>query len=157
MNAMNTETKKRKKNRGGDAQLEMTPMIDVVFQLLIFFIVTLNQPDILSQFDALRPSDDKSTEVKDPPAAITIKGFPSRPGLGAYFFGNDQNRRTVTLDQLRGVAAQMAKVNRNQNVVVNCTDTAPHGCLVRVLDLLADAGLRSVSVFSLDNGSEKPW
>ena len=41
---MTAETKKRKKNRGGDAQLEMTPMIDVVFQLLIFFIVTLNQP-----------------------------------------------------------------------------------------------------------------
>ena len=148
---------KKGKNKGEEATLEMTPMIDVVFQLLIFFIVTLNQPDILSQFDALRPSDDKSTEVKDPPAAITIKGFPAHPGLGAYFFGNDDNRRTVTLDQLRGVAAQMAKVNRNQNVVVNCTDTAPHGCLVRVLDLLADSGLRSVSVFSLDNGSEKPW
>ena len=132
-------------------------MIDVVFQLLIFFIVTLNQPDILSQFDALRPAAQESREVQDPPAAITIQGFPAHPGLGAYFFGNDQNRRTVTLDQLRGVAAQMAKVNRNQNVVVNCTDTAPHGCLVRVLDLLADSGLRSVSVFSLDNGSEKPW
>ena len=148
---------KKGKNKGEEATLEMTPMIDVVFQLLIFFIVTLNQPDILSQFDALRPAAQESREVQDPPAAITIKGFPSRPGLGAYFFGNDQNRRTVTLDQLRGVAAQMAKVNRNQNVVVNCTDTAPHGCLVRVLDLLADAGLRSVSVFSLDNGSEKPW
>ena len=80
---------KKGKNKGEEATLEMTPMIDVVFQLLIFFIVTLNQPDILSQFDALRPSDDKSTEVKDPPVAITIKGFPSRPGLGAYFFGND--------------------------------------------------------------------
>jgi len=148
---------KKGKNKGEEATLEMTPMIDVVFQLLIFFIVTLNQPDILSQFDALRPAAQESREVQDPPAAITIKGFPSRPGLGAYFFGNDQNRRTVTLDQLRGVAAQMAKVNRNQNVVVNCTDTAPHGCLVRVLDLLADSGLRSVSVFSLDNGSEKPW
>ena len=148
---------KKGKNKGEEATLEMTPMIDVVFQLLIFFIVTLNQPDILSQFDALRPAAQESREVQDPPAAITIKGFPSRPGLGAYFFGNDQNRRTVTLDQLRGVAAQMAKVNRNQNVVVNCTDTAPHGCLVRVLDLLADSGLRSVSVFSLDNGTEKPW
>ena len=148
---------KKGKNKGEEATLEMTPMIDVVFQLLIFFIVTLNQPDILSQFDALRPAAQESREVQDPPASITIKGFPSHPGLGAYFFGNDQNRRTVTLDQLRGVAAQMAKVNRNQNVVVNCTDTAPHGCLVRVLDLLADAGLRSVSVFSLDNGSEKSW
>ena len=149
--------KKKERNKGDDANLEMTPMIDVVFQLLIFFIVTLNQPDILSQFDALRPAAQESREVQDPPAAITIKGFPAHPGQGAYFFGNDQNRRTVTLDQLRGVASQMAKVNRNQNVVVNCTDTAPHGCLVRVLDLLADSGLRSVSVFSLDNGSEKPW
>ena len=148
---------KKGKNKGEEATLEMTPMIDVVFQLLIFFIVTLNQPDILSQFDALRPAAQESREVQDPPASITIKGFPSHPGLGAYFFGNDQNRRTVTLDQLRGVASQMAKVNRNQNVVVNCTDTAPHGCLVRVLDLLSDAGLRSVSVFSLDNGSGKPW
>ncbi len=148
---------KKGKNKGEEATLEMTPMIDVVFQLLIFFIVTLNQPDILSQFDALRPAAQESREVQDPPASITIQGFPSHPGLGAYFFGNDQNRRTVTLDQLRGVASQMAKVNRNQNVVVNCTDTAPHGCLVRVLDLLADAGLRSVSVFSLDNGSETPW
>ena len=148
---------KKKKNRGGDAQLEMTPMIDVVFQLLIFFIVTLNQPDILSQFDALRPAAQESRDLVDPPTSITIKGFPAHPGLGAYFFGNDQNRRTVTLDQLRGVASQMAKVNRNQNVVVNCTDTAPHGCLVRVLDLLADAGLRTVSVFSLDNGSGTSW
>ena len=152
-----SDENKKGKNKGEEATLEMTPMIDVEFQLLIFFIVTLNQPDILSQFDALRPAAQESREVQDPPASITIKGFPSHPGLGAYFFGNDQNRRTVTLDQLRGVASQMAKVNRNQNVVVNCTDTAPHGCLVRVLDLLSDAGLRSVSVFSLDNGSGKPW
>ena len=149
---------KKGKNKGEEATLEMTPMIDVVFQLLIFFIVTLNQPDILSQLEALRPAPNPSpTEVVDPPTSITIKGFAKHPGLGAYMFGNDQNRRTVTLDQLRGVASQMAKVNRNQNVVVNCTDTAPHGCLVRVLDLLADSGLRSVSVFSLDNGSDKPW
>ncbi len=153
---MSNENKKGK-NKGEEATLEMTPMIDVVFQLLIFVIVTLNQPDILSQFDALRPSDDKSSEVKDTPASITIKGFPSHPGLGAYLFGNDDNRRTVTLEQLRGVAGQRARVNRNQSVIVNCTDSAPPGCLVRVLDLLADAGLRSVSVFSLDNGSEKPW
>ena len=152
------DKKQKKKNKGDEATLEMTPMIDVVFQLLIFFIVTLNQPDILSQLEALRPAPNPSpTEVVDPPTSITIKGFPSHPGLGAYLFGSDDNRRTVTLEQLRGFAAQMARANRNQSVVVNCTDSAPHGCLVRVLDLLADAGLRSVSVFSLDNGSEKPW
>ena len=146
---------KKRDNEGCD--LNMTPMIDVVFQLLIFFIVTLNQPDILSQFDALRPSGETSSEVKDPPTSITIKGFAKHPGLGAYMFGNDQNRRTVTLEQLRGFVGQMARANKKQTVIVNCTDDAPHGCLVRVLDMLAEVGLHSVSIFSLDNGTERPW
>lgn len=147
---------KKRDNEGCD--LNMTPMIDVVFQLLIFFIVTLNQPDILSQLEALRPAPNPSpTEVVDPPTSITIKGFAKHPGLGAYMFGNDQNRRTVTLEQLRGFVGQMAKANKKQTVIVNCTDDAPHGCLVRVLDMLAEVGLHSVSIFSLDNGTEKPW
>ena len=102
------DKKQKKKNKGDEATLEMTPMIDVVFQLLIFFIVTLNQPDILSQLEALRPAPNPSpTEVVDPPTSITIKGFAKHPGLGAYMFGNDQNRRTVTLEQLRGFVGQM--------------------------------------------------
>ena len=48
--------KEKNRNKGDELQLEMTPMIDVVFQLLIFFIVTLNQPDILSTLDS-RSSD----------------------------------------------------------------------------------------------------
>ena len=152
------DDKKKKKHKGDDATLEMTPMIDVVVQLLIFFIVTLNQPDILSQLEALRPAPNPSPqEVVDPPTSITIKGFPSHPGLGAYMFGNDQNRRTVTLEQLKGVVGQMARANKKQTVSVNCTDDAPHGCLVRVLDMLAEVGLQSVSIFSLDNGTERPW
>ena len=150
--------KEKNRNKGDELQLEMTPMIDVVFQLLIFFIVTLNQPDILSQLEALRPAPNPSpVDVVDPPTSITIKGFPSHPGLGAYMFGNDQNRRTVTLEQLRGFVGQMARANKKQTVIVNCTDDAPHGCLVRVLDMLAEVGLHSVSIFSLDNGTEKPW
>ena len=150
--------KEKNRNKGDELQLEMTPMIDVVFQLLIFFIVTLNQPYILSQLEALRPAPNPSpTEVVDPPTSITIKGFAKHPGLGAYMFGNDQNRRTVTLEQLRGFVGQMARANKKQTVIVNCTDDAPHGCLVRVLDMLAEVGLHSVSIFSLDNGTEKPW
>ena len=33
----------RKQNKGESPKLDMTPMIDVVFQLLIFFVVTLKQ------------------------------------------------------------------------------------------------------------------
>ena len=41
-----------KKPNNEDAQLDMTPMIDVVFQLIIFFVVTLKM------------SDDKDTTIK---------------------------------------------------------------------------------------------
>jgi len=55
--------KKRKgRNKGDAAKLEMTPMIDVVFQLLIFFIVTLKQEDILSHLDVSRPAPDPESD-----------------------------------------------------------------------------------------------
>ena len=47
---------KRKQNKGESPKLDMTPMIDVVFQLLIFFVVTLKQEDILSKLSAARPA-----------------------------------------------------------------------------------------------------
>ena len=52
--------KKSRRKPGGNVALEMTPMIDVVFQLLIFFIVTLKQEDIMANLEALRPAPDSS-------------------------------------------------------------------------------------------------
>ena len=46
----------KEKSESREAKVEMTPMIDVVFQLLIFFVVTLKQEDILSRFSAARPA-----------------------------------------------------------------------------------------------------
>ena len=40
---------------------EMTPMIDVVFQLMIFFIVTIKQEDIFSKLNANRPAPNASS------------------------------------------------------------------------------------------------
>ena len=47
-----------KKPNNEDVSLDMTPMIDVVFQLIIFFVVTLKM------------SDDKDEEL--PPSQLTI-------------------------------------------------------------------------------------
>ena len=38
----------------------MTPMIDVVFQLLIYFIVTIKPIDVVTNLDVFRPAPDKS-------------------------------------------------------------------------------------------------
>ena len=46
-------------------QLDMTPMIDVVFELIIFFVVTIKQEDLFSKLNANRPAPNTSQSTKD--------------------------------------------------------------------------------------------
>ena len=133
--------RKRSRSRGEAAKLEMTPMIDVVFQLLIFFIVTLKQEDILSHLDVSRPapSDTKPEEVKED-TLLTILVF-----RGGYIV---QGRR-LTFRALDQRLHRMAKYNRNSPVVIKCTGDSPHGRLVALLDLCAKSRLENLSVFSM--------
>ena len=131
---------KKQRTKGDDATLEMTPMIDVVFQLLIFFIVTLKQDDILSALEALRPQPDPNpnpTTLNEPfTELIGRKGF--------VFNGHAKSERQLLAD-----FQQLARVDKNAMVMIKCTGDSPHGYLVKVLDMLAAVGLRKVSVFSM--------
>ena len=55
-----------------EPKVEMTPMIDVVFQLLIFFVVTLKQEDILAKLMASRPAPDPNAKPDQQPDLIDI-------------------------------------------------------------------------------------
>ncbi len=131
---------KKERNKGDDAVLEMTPMIDVVFQLLIFFIVTLKQNDILSALDALRPAPDPNAKGDSINEPITVL-----VGRQGFVF----NGRPKSESQLARDFQQLARIDKNAMVMVKCTGDSPHGYLVRVLDELAAAGLYKVSVFSM--------
>ena len=37
-------------------QLDMTPMIDVVFELIIFFVLTIKQEDLFTKLNCNRPA-----------------------------------------------------------------------------------------------------
>ena len=119
--------------------LEMTPMIDCVFQLLIFFIVTMKQDDILANLDALRPQqDDSPVVVRKDPLAILIGP------RGVVFQGAPK-----TEAQLEYSLKRIAKSDPNTTVIVKCTGDSPHGLLVRALDVCNKVGLRNLSVFSM--------
>ena len=59
--------KKKQRKQGDNPALEMTPMIDVVFQLLIFFIVTLKQEDIFARLEVCRPAPDPNAKKEEQP------------------------------------------------------------------------------------------
>jgi biopolymer transport protein ExbD len=132
----------RTRSRGEAAQLEMTPMIDVVFQLLIFFLVTIKPEDILSHLDINRPSPEKT----DRPPEEEIQDLLT---ITVYRDGFMLKERRVSLRQIESRLTRLATYSRNISVIIKCTGDSPHAYLVQLLDVCAKAGLRNLSVFSM--------
>lgn len=114
-------------------------MIDVVFQLLVFFLVTLKPEDIIAQLDVSRPSPDSTPPQEQPQDMITIT-------IGEVI---DMNGRVVSLRTLEKTLTRLASYSTSQTVLIKCTLTSKHEKLVQVLDKCAKAGLTNISVFTI--------
>jgi biopolymer transport protein ExbD len=138
--------KKRKARKKGDsAKLEMTPMIDVVFQLLIFFIVTLKEQDILAHLDVSRPAPDpNSTPEETVDDLLTIQiGKEGWVLNGRPYIGRSG------LAALDKQLSRIASFSRTTSVIIKCTGESSHSSLIRVLNILSREQMTNISVFSL--------
>ena len=137
--------KRKSRNKGDAAKLEMTPMIDVVFQLLIFFIVTLKQEDILSHLDVSRPAPSEAmpqeTTVDD---LLTIE-----VGRLAWVLNGAPFAGARGLERLDKRLTKIASYSRNSSVIIKCTADSPHSKLVQVLNICARENMTNLSVFSM--------
>ena len=128
------------KRESQEAKTEMTPMIDVVFQLLIFFVVTLKQEDILSRFQAARPASDDHVATHDAPDLIDIT-----ISKGGLIF----KQRPVSIEGLDRQLGTYARFSKTATVTIRCTEDSPQSRLIQVLDVCAKHKLRNLSIFSL--------
>lgn len=125
-----------------EAKLDLTPMIDVVFQLLLFFLVTFKQPDITTRLDAFRPAPDPQArpdqQIQDM-VRITVHAR-------GRFMLNQQWTSIAGLERnLQRVAARSAKVT----ILIQCSELSSHRDLVAVLDTCAKVKLTNLSVVTL--------
>ena len=133
--------RKKERNKGEAAKLEMTPMIDVVFQLLIFFIVTLKQEDILSHLDVSRPApSEQKQNIVEPENIITIM---------IYRDGYILQGRAITRAQLDKRLTKIAGYSKDVSIVIKCMPDSQHARLITVLDICSKANLQNLSVFSM--------
>jgi len=118
----------------------MTPMIDIVFQLLIYFILTFEPVDVMAHLDVFAPSpEDKKEQLETPPNMIRVTVYPN---------GFTINERQVDADGLDRILTRLGAINKNQTVLIMATSLSHHLDLVRVLDYCAKADLRNLSVVS---------
>ena len=122
-------------------QLDMTPMIDVVFELIIFFVVTIKQEDIFSKLNANRPAPNASaskSEENDTQITIDV----GREGL--VF-----NGAGVSIARLDSNIRQLAQVSRKATVLIRCAMDSPHKYLVDALDVCHKYKMQNLSIFSM--------
>ncbi len=136
------------KNKGEDAKLDMTPMIDVVFQLIIFFVVTMKQEDILSRLDAFAAAPDAS--VSKPPEkldliTIDVCNPKTNNGISVLF-----NKAPVTIEQLDSKMKYYSGfTKKDATIMVRCTKDSPHSALVKAMDICNKYGMTNLALFSL--------
>ncbi len=122
--------------RRPDPLIDVTPMIDIVFQLVLFFMVSttfVQAPGI--EVDLPRSSSETVlTDDKDLDIWMTVDG-------AVYV-----DEAPVTSAELRGILQQRAQRNPNTLVVIKADTGVSHGRVVAVMDQARGFGLSRLAI-----------
>ena len=125
--------------------LDMTPMIDVVFELIIFFVVTIKSEDLFSRLNANRPAPSSGSSSSESDTTVTFEIGRGRDANGVLVY----NKREVRRSELDQNLKEVARTSKKTPIIVKCTEDSPHKALVDVLDICYRNELFSVSIFTL--------
>ena len=127
--------RRRRARKQTDSEVNLTPMLDVVFIMLIFFIVTASFVK------------EAGIEVSRPAAATA-----ERKERGNFLIAiteNDQiwmDRRQVDVRALRANIERLHAENPQGAVVIQADKDSRNGLLVQVMDAARQAGVFNVSI-----------
>ncbi len=127
--------KLRSRRKKEDTEINMTPMLDVVFIMLIFFIVTASFVKEAG-IDVNRPGASTAT-VKE------------RGNILVAITHNGQiwiDRRQVDIRAVRANIERMHAENPQGTVVIQADENSKNGLLVKVMDAAREAGVEEVSL-----------
>jgi biopolymer transport protein ExbD len=132
---------RRKRRRGGDeAEINITPMLDIVFIMLIFFIVTTSFVKEIA-LELNRPASEPQEE-KEIAELITVHIAAN----GQIEVGN----RPVDIRAVRAnIEGELATRGFDTPVVVIADREADSGLMVRVIDQARMAGAENVSLAAM--------
>jgi biopolymer transport protein ExbD len=118
-----------------DNEVNLTPMLDVVFIMLIFFIVTASFVK------------EAGIDVNRPSAATAERK--EKGNILVAISANNQiwiDRRQVDPRALRANIERMHAENPNGSVVIQADEESKNGLLVLVMDAARQVGVKNVSI-----------
>ena len=127
--------RRRRARQEEESEVNLTPMLDVVFIMLIFFIVTASFVK------------EAGIEITRPPAATAERK--ERGNILIAITSNDQiwiDRRQVDPRALRANIERLHAENPQGSVIIQADEESKNGLLVQVMDAARLAGVNSVSL-----------
>ena len=120
-----------------EEEINITPMLDVVFILLIFFIVTANfikEPGL----EINRPDSD-TAEIQENAAILIAVGANDE----VYMDG-----RRIDVRQVKANVVKMLADNPQGSVVIQADERAVADTIIKVMDGAREAGVNAISLAS---------
>lgn len=115
--------------------IDITPMLDIVFIMLIFFIVTTSFVKE-SGVQVNRPSAQTAADKKGNNILVAIRSN------GEIWI----DRRAIDIRAVRANIERLKAENIEGAVIIQADEFAPTGLLVKVMDQIRLAGISNISV-----------
>ncbi len=118
------------------SRIEMLPLIDVVFLLLVVFIYTMLSMAVHRGLNLDLPSSESAKIEKQVMLSVSIDE------KGQVYIDKDQ----TPIDQLTEVLSEKTKGEKNPGVLLFADNTISYQELFKVLDKIRGAGLNRISL-----------
>ncbi|MDH3872445.1 MAG: biopolymer transporter ExbD [Gammaproteobacteria bacterium] len=130
-----------------EPEINLTPLIDVVFLLLIFFMVSTTFEHQSRIKIELPEATAEPTEQEEEPLEIIIDA------QGLYFIGDEQVVNT-RLKTLKAAISKAAGARQGMPVIIRADAKTPHQAVVTALDATSQLGLTHISLATSKVGEE---
>ena len=131
---------KKTKRVTAATEVNMSSMIDVVFLLLIYFVVTQKEEISEAHLAVNLPSPNAAAQNDVKPKLLELEVHPGRVLLQG---------RAHSISKIKETLSYLAKLDPDQTVIVKTSLMARTGELVQVLDLCKGVGLSKLNVVTL--------
>ncbi|MBN2301593.1 MAG: biopolymer transporter ExbD [Lentisphaerae bacterium] len=121
-----------------DSKLQVAAMVDVVFLLLVFFVLTIKPVDLPVGLSVSRPG--MSDQVCETPIELLR--------INVHGTGFFLNGAKVNLDRIDRILSHVAEFTTRASVIITCSSDSKHSDLIKVLDLCSKTGMTNIALMT---------
>ena len=117
-------------------RIEIIPMIDTMFFLLVFFMIATLSMTIQHGMPVSLPTAESSTDTETENVSLTLTQD------GALYYNKD----VISLQELEQRLMNLRQTSTDPSLLINADKEVPHGRVIKVMDLIRLSGITSMGI-----------